>query len=408
MKQSKVSVSIVPDQRRNKNNESFPLKLRLTYKGERKYYATGFDANLQEWDSINSAEVKGSLRKIKNSIAVIESNALKTINEVTPFTFKKFESQFFEQKIETESLKSVFERTMEDLLKNNRISTAINYRCSFRCLESFKSNLQFEDVTKDFLEQFERWFLAKGKSITTVGIYLRSLRVIMNIGKENGIITEQAYPFGKRKYAIPTGKNIKKALNIDQIRKIFDYPVQPGSSLERAKDFWILSYLCNGMNITDIAHLRWKNVDENIINFEREKTKHSRRSNPIKIIILRNEYTNMLLKKWATIKQSDSNNFLFKIIEEADSIIIRRKKIAQFLQTTNLWMKGMGKELNFDLDLTTYVARHSFATILIKSGAPIEFASQSLGHTTITTTQKYFAGFDVSAQAVYLKALMPY
>jgi integrase/recombinase XerD len=71
-------------------------------------------------------------------------------------------------------------------------------------------------------------------------------------------------------------------------------------------------------------------------------------------------------------------------------------------------MKKVGEELNFDLVLTTYVARHSFATILVRSGAPLALASQTLGHSNILTTQKYFAGFDLAAQAEYTKALMAF
>jgi integrase/recombinase XerD len=71
-------------------------------------------------------------------------------------------------------------------------------------------------------------------------------------------------------------------------------------------------------------------------------------------------------------------------------------------------MKRMGEELGFKTSLTTYVARHSFATILVRSGAPLAFASQSLGHTSILTTQKYFAGFELAAQAEYTKALIDF
>ena len=68
-------------------------------------------------------------------------------------------------------------------------------------------------------------------------------------------------------------------------------------------------------------------------------------------------------------------------------------------------MKKIGEDLKFDLKLTTYVTRHSFATILIRSGASLALASQTLGHSNILTTQKYFAGFDLAAQAEYIKAL---
>ena len=68
-------------------------------------------------------------------------------------------------------------------------------------------------------------------------------------------------------------------------------------------------------------------------------------------------------------------------------------------------MKRIGKELGLEIPLTTYVARHSFATILVRSGAPLALASQTLGHSNILTTQRYFAGFDLTTQAQYTQAL---
>ena len=63
MKQGRVTVKVIPDNRRPKSGERFPLKLRITFKGERKYYATGYDATQEEWDLINSKEVRANGRQ---------------------------------------------------------------------------------------------------------------------------------------------------------------------------------------------------------------------------------------------------------------------------------------------------------------------------------------------------------
>jgi hypothetical protein len=92
-------------------------------------------------------------------------------------------------------------------------------------------------------------------------------------------------------------------LNIDQIKEVFSYPTVAQSSLDKAKDFWIFSYLCNGINMNDIARLRWNNIHPEIIVFEREKTKRTKRDSPVKIVVLRNDhidlYTDPLLKNGA-------------------------------------------------------------------------------------------------------------
>ncbi|WP_425423125.1 tyrosine-type recombinase/integrase [Segetibacter koreensis] len=90
------------------------------------------------------------------------------------------------------------------------------------------------------------------------------------------------------------------------------------------------------------------------------------------------------------------------MVDKLDPEEIARKKITQFTDVTNDWIKKIGKALGFELALTSYVARHSFATILVRSGTPLKLANQTLGHQSITTTEKYFAGFDLAAQgAVY-------
>ena len=77
MKREKVNVKMIPDIRKSKSNVRFPLKLRITYKGERKYYASGYGASDQD--------AKGKLRKIRNAIAELENNAERCCSEIIPF-----------------------------------------------------------------------------------------------------------------------------------------------------------------------------------------------------------------------------------------------------------------------------------------------------------------------------------
>jgi len=155
----------------------------------------------------------------------------------------------------------------------------------------------------------------------------------------------------------------------------------------------------------DIAQLRWEDIDERAIRFIREKTKRTKKGDPLTITAARNSHINTILAKWGK-KDADPDAYVFNIIGTSVSPKSARSKIQQFTKLVNKWMKRIGEDLRFNLTLTTYVARHSFATILLRSGAPITFASQSLGHSNVITTQKYFAGFDLEAQTEYSKALV--
>ncbi len=109
MKKGKVNILVVPDNRRKKIDDRLPLKLRITYKGERRYYGTGHDATLEEWNIANSINAKGKLRDLKNDISIIETNARRVCDEVFPFSFVQFEFLFFDQKIKYENISTAFD-----------------------------------------------------------------------------------------------------------------------------------------------------------------------------------------------------------------------------------------------------------------------------------------------------------
>ncbi|NIG52514.1 site-specific integrase [Chitinophaga sp. Cy-1792] len=407
MKQDKVNVKVVPDTRRSKTGERFPLKLRITYKGIRKYYATGFDATPEEWEQLNSTEAKGNLRRIRQELGIIEKDAARCCEGIVPFSFSQFESSFFEERIYTESVETLYNNYISELQSKDQHGTADSYTTSINCLKKYRRSPQLGHITKEYLEGFESWMISRGRSITTVGIYLRPLRTIMNIARENGLIKPETYPFGKRKYIIPTGKNIKKALTKAQLKQIFEYPTDPGSGMEKAKDFWIFSYLCNGINVMDIALLKHKNAHPSYITFLREKTKRTTKGSPVNIVATRNTYIDGIIAKWGQA-YTHPEGYIFNIAEIGDDSVTIRKKVKQFTKNTNKWMKKMGEELGFEMPVTTYVARHSYATILVQSGAPLKLASTNLGHQSLMTTERYFAGFEMGVQAEYARKLVEF
>ena len=96
MNNNKIIVAVCPDYRRKLQNEKYPLKLKITFKGQRRYYATGYSATKDEWLIINSSSVKGKLKTIRNEIVKIESKAEEKISRLSLFSFQSFQDEFFE------------------------------------------------------------------------------------------------------------------------------------------------------------------------------------------------------------------------------------------------------------------------------------------------------------------------
>jgi len=85
----------------------------------------------------------------------------------------------------------------------------------------------------------------------------------------------------------------------------------------------------------------------------------------------------------------------------------KQKAKDQFVHVINHHMKKIGMDIGYDKPLTTYAARHSFATVLKRSGAPMELISESLGHKSLQTTEAYLDSFEDNTRRKFMENLIP-
>ena len=224
-------------------------------------------------------------------------------------------------------------------------------------------------------------------------------------------MSRDAYPFGPGKYVIPAGENVKKALSRNDIEKLKAYQPLPGTMEQRGLDLWLFSYYCNGMNITDICGLTWGqvNLKESKLCFVRQKTARSNKQNSITITAYLNPQTLATIERWGT-KDRQPNKYVFPFLStelEGEILTPQRKKfiVQQVIKLTNKWVNRIAESLGIDVDVTSYTARHTYATILLKSNAPLSMISKSLGHTNLKTTESYLGSFDDEEAKAFLSAL---
>jgi integrase/recombinase XerD len=159
------------------------------------------------------------------------------------------------------------------------------------------------------------------------------------------------------------------------------------------RDFWIFIYLCNGLNVKDFCLLKYKNIEEDFIVFNRAKTILTRRSNPEPIRVAMKEDAKRIITKWGQ-KPLSPDNYIFPFLRFEMSLEKQRDSIKLITALINEHMKQIALQIGIDKPVTTYYARHSFATILKNSGVSTEFISEALGHTSLETTKNYLAGFE--------------
>ena len=425
-----ATISIILDTRRMKKSNKYPVKLRVTFQRVTEYYQTAFDLSKEEWQKLSASRVSNELQHVRDKLKEIESKSKAAIENLEPFGFADFEKNFiqshlhFRQRktktgivtkisdefdfssfykrfpllLETPTKAGVLSYSylifIRKLIREGRISTAVNYHCSYVSLKKFRGDVHFTIITPSYLTEYENWLKSQEISKSTIGIYLRPLRAIFNEAIEEGIIKrEKCYPFGKRKYRIPSSKNIKKALELEDIQKIYFYqcnPALPGE--QQARDYWLFSYFGNGMNPKDIANLRYKNIDGDYLTFERSKTERSLRSDPKPITVFLTDDMKAIIERWGN-KNKWGGNYIFPILEHGLCPLRQYELIQNFVGVINDWMKRILKNLGINKKATTYVARHTFSTILKRSGASTEFIQEALGHADLKTTETYLDSF---------------
>jgi integrase/recombinase XerD len=374
-----------------KKNGKCALTIRITHNKIKRYYPTGLSLKPKDFERIMSAKRRGEPDTIiYNKIHSFEDKAIKAVEALPIFTFGNFENIYLSNREAADSVSFGFEKYIKELKEDKRIGTSVSFGCAMKSINNFKSDLKYADVTSALLRKYENWMIENENTLTTVGIYLRSLRAVFNRAN----IDKSLYPFGqgKNKYSIPEGRNIKKALNLKEIAEIFKHAPEAGSTAEMAKDYWTFIYLCNGLNVKDLCLLKRKNIDGEIIMYHRAKTKRSKKQYD-KIVISLKPEAKAVIKRWGQ-PSINPESYVFPHLHKGLTAEQERKIVQQLTKTINKYMKVIAKELKINKPCTSYYARHSFAQVLKNSGASMEFISEALGHSDMKTTRNYLDGFE--------------
>jgi len=267
------------------------------------------------------------------------------------------------------------------------------YQAAKRSIELFAGEkIKYTDITVDWLKRYETHLIGKGKSYVTLSMYTRCVMALMNEAKRTGVIKEAQYPFGKGqgRYDIPTGEGRKLALTMQQIKSIVTYS-DGKETTERYRDMFFFSYLCSGINFGDMLQLRYRDIEDGEICWYRAKTK---RKSKVKKKIQATITTEMqaIIDRWGNLDKSP-DNLIFPYLTGNEDPLQEKKIIHDVTKRTNKRLKVIGKAVGVE-GLTTYVARHSYATVLKRSGANIAYISESLGHSDLKTTENYLASFE--------------
>lgn len=399
-KMEKITFKIVLDKRRIRQDDTYPLKLRTTHRRLR--YYTYINIKLtpkgERVDGITEDfynDIYKHPRKKNNSYILeqfknIIDHAEEILTYVEPFNFKQFNRLLHGNGVSGE-VYGLFQNYIEDLSGEGRYGTAVSFKSSLLSFKRFKPGLKFSDITKEFLQRYQKWMIEdENKSLTTVGIYCRNLRVILNQAKDLKLTNH--YPFhnsdNPKGYKIPAGRNVKKALSLNEIQKLFKY--QPENDQERYYlDLWLLSYLINGVNMKDMALWKNRNIEGDTIRWYRSKTIRTSQNN-IKLIEAQlSDHARTIFDRHR-VKDSDKDSYVFPILTNGltDQEEIARR-VRQVNKQTRIYMRRIVKKVGIEKNISMNYSRHSYATVLINKGHSPASISDNLGHHSLATTENY-------------------
>ena len=388
---------------------NYPIKLTVYYGRQKKRYKTPFKATQEVYDRLLANRLRDeSTKQLKRqTVSWLDKQTL-IAESIVPFTFTDFENVFYAEKTQSRKIQlndgvnSIYEKHIQALNDEGRISTARSYQDSLTSMLSYKKNLKVSQITPDFLKGYEKWMTDNGRSLTTVGMYVRALRTIFNMAIENEVIDASKYPF--KKYTIPAPQKISRTLKKEEIKQIINYTAKRDADAV-ALDYWVFSFISNGMNFKDIALLKYGNINGDFLEFRRAKTKRTTNNNSLPIMVPLDENLLYIIKKRGN-KSKKKEDYIFPILKHGLTPLEEYDHIKTFVRNTNKRLTRVGIELGLSLKVTSYVARHCFATIQKNNNAPLAYISEALGHSNLKTTQNYFGRFEDEGLKVFHSGLM--
>ena len=374
------------------SNGEHPLMIRVCKDGKKKYQSLGISIKAENWDFVKNCPKKNCPNREHIQRLIIERSReyqgqiLEYKIEDKDFTAKSLIEKV-KNPVKAKTVKEVFELYIKLLREANRIRYADMFKTAYNSLIQFNGHLDiyFSEIDVTWLKRYEAFMKSQSLAMNTLELRFVRLRTVFNFAIEEKIVKPEYYPFGKYKVSRLKQKTAKRSILKSEILSVLSYKGK--TSYECLSiDLFTFSYLTAGINFVDMSNLTHANVIDNRLSYIRKKTS--------KVITVSLQPRALeLINKYA-----DKNSpYLFPILspihkteqQKAD----RRHKV---ISKVNKCLKAIGKELNLPIDLTTYVARHSYATVLKRSGVNVALISETLGHSDLKTTQIYLDSFENS------------
>jgi integrase len=363
---------------------SHPIVIQIIKGRKRKLLSLGQSAKQGEW--IEEKGLPSRKHPYQNKLSNFIKGKVAEANRITldfesknkPYALEDIINKM-KGKTSSEYLFVYFDQVIERLLNQGKKGNEIVYRCTKKSLQSFhEEDILMSDIDNRFLIAYDEYLISEGLKTNSISVYMRTLRALLNRAINEGVLSEETYPF--KKYTVKSEVTAKRAISKDDITKIRELELVPRSTLDMTRDYFMFSFYNRGMSFVDLAFLKRSDIRDSRIYYTRRKTGQ-------KFSIKITEQSQAIIEKYS----NQDREYVFPIITRPDNKYLDYKNAARLM---NKKLKTLATMAEIDAELTTYVSRHSWATIAKRSGIPTAVISEGLGHETEETTQIYLDSFE--------------
>jgi integrase/recombinase XerD len=398
-----LNVKIVLRTDKIETPEGFPIMARITIDRKIQYYSLKKYSPIELWNP-DASEVKKKHKKcddinlvIKTLYSDLEFFKISESKKQSSLTFESIKQCFnkslgHEPNPYTVSLFSVFKYHIEKLKENESLGYAGIFESTLRSLKIFlkEKDYLFNKIDAALLRNYEDFLKSRECAVTTRSVYFRTFRTLWNIAIRDNHCPKDHYPFKDFDFSVYNNPRTKKrAITRSQINAIEEYTIDPQiDTLINSRNYFLFSFYCRGINFTDLAELKWTNIKNGELNYVRRKTKEEFN---FKI----HPGAQAILSYYKNLKANSDAGYIFPILyKRHETLASKRDRKNKVLKRVNSDIKKIGIAVGIEKKITTYVARHSFATHLLTRNISVEEIGKTLGHNDRKTTEIYLEDTD--------------
>lgn len=391
-----TSVRLMLNKGRRLNCGSYPLVFQVIHNRRKKLLYSGYHIKEEAFDKqeekiiasgadsafsvADIAKMNRELRKIRSTIHtrirhLKQTRVFYTVEDIlTPCVHKNVKQQFYLLRY----IDAQIERKKE--LKKDGMAAA--YKSTRSSLAKFLNNsdIRIPAIDLRFVRRYEDFLYSTGVTSNTISYYLRNFRILYNQAIVDGCHSHNEYPFVKAQTR--PEKTVKRALTRENLQSLANLMLEDASELEFSRDLYLFSFYAQGMAFVDIVLLKKSSICNGILTYSRHKSKQ----------LIRIAVTPQMRE--IMDKYKAAGEYIFPILDKQDSSEYKLYRLA--LGRINRHLRRIAAMANIKVPLTTYTARHTWATLARDYGAPVSVISAGLGHTSEEMTRIYLKEFDVS------------